>query len=130
MPKFNLTDGEVKALVVFLKSRRGMNFSETSLERYRAALSVRKPDGSDESRSRNSPAPSLLAHGQQVIEDRACTACHKLGSKDGGIAPDLSYEGLRARRAVGLRPLQESALARARFHHAVASASRTAISAR
>ncbi len=35
MPKFNLSDDDVKALVIFLKSRRGMNFAETSL----AALS-------------------------------------------------------------------------------------------
>ena len=31
MPKFDLTDDEIKALVVFLKSRRGMNFSETTM---------------------------------------------------------------------------------------------------
>jgi sulfur oxidation c-type cytochrome SoxX len=93
MPKFNLTDGEVKALTVFLKSRRGMNFSETSLERYRATLSVRKPDGSDESDPQLT-GPAQLAHGQQVIRDRACAACHKLGDTDGRIAPDLSYEGL------------------------------------
>ena len=29
-----------------------------------------------------------------MIDDRACTACHKLSDQDGGIAPDLSYEGL------------------------------------
>ena len=32
--------------------------------------------------------------GEQLLGDRACTACHKLGDRDGGIAPDLSYEGL------------------------------------
>jgi cytochrome c oxidase cbb3-type subunit 2 len=32
--------------------------------------------------------------GEQLLADRACTACHKLHDKDGGIAPDLSYEGL------------------------------------
>ena len=31
----------MKALVIFLKSRRGMNFAETSLEQYRAALNGR-----------------------------------------------------------------------------------------
>ena len=93
MPKFHLNDSEVKALTVFLKSRRGMNFSETSLERYRATLNVRKPDGSDEAVPQLTGAP-LLARGQQLIRDRACTACHKLGDTDGGIAPDLSYEGL------------------------------------
>jgi len=36
----------------------------------------------------------MVKQGEQLISDRACTACHKLGAKDGGIAPDLSYEGL------------------------------------
>ena len=31
------------------------------------------------------------------MTDRACTACHKLRDRDGGIAPDLSYEGLHPR---------------------------------
>jgi mono/diheme cytochrome c family protein len=29
-----------------------------------------------------------------LINDRSCLACHKLGGRDGGIAPDLSFEGL------------------------------------
>ncbi len=36
MPKFNLSDADVEALVIFLKSRRGVNFAETSLDRYKA----------------------------------------------------------------------------------------------
>ena len=32
--------------------------------------------------------------GEQLLTDRACTACHKLRDRDGGIAPDLTYEGL------------------------------------
>lgn len=93
MPKFNLTNDEVKALVVFLKSRRGMNFAETGLERYRAALNVKRP-GDAESKEPQLTGAALASHGQQLITDRACTACHKLGTTDGGIAPDLSYEGL------------------------------------
>lgn len=38
MPKFNMKPDEVKALVVFLKSRKGMNFAETGLERYKLRL--------------------------------------------------------------------------------------------
>ena len=86
MPKFNLSEGDVKALVVFLKSRRGVNFAETSLDRYKAHIenvAVVIPPGTAGEKA-----------GQQLINDRACTACHKLGDKDGGIAPDLSYEGL------------------------------------
>ena len=86
MPNFHLGDAEVKALVVFLKSRRGVNFAETSLDRYKAHIAnvaVVIPPGTAGEKA-----------GEQLITDRACTACHKLGGKDGGIAPDLSYEGL------------------------------------
>jgi sulfur oxidation c-type cytochrome SoxX len=93
MPKFNLTEDEVKALVVFLKSRKGFNLNETSLERYLATVA---PAGKAPA-APVSPAVELAAssaRGQQLIQDRACVACHKLGASDGGIAPDLSYEGL------------------------------------
>ncbi|MEO8595811.1 MAG: c-type cytochrome [Candidatus Solibacter sp.] len=86
MPKFNLPEADVRALVVFLKSRRGVNFAETSLDRYKAHvanIAVVIPPGTAGEKA-----------GEQLITDRACTACHKLGQHDGGIAPDLSYEGL------------------------------------
>jgi sulfur oxidation c-type cytochrome SoxX len=92
MPKFHLTDDEVKALVIFLKSRRGMNFAETSIERYRASLNE-KPETGAPQKTVEAPA-ATVAHGRQLIEDRSCMACHKLQDKDGGVAPDLSYEGL------------------------------------
>ena len=44
MPKFNLSDEDVKDLVIFLKSRRGINFNETSLARYRAHLNGKAED--------------------------------------------------------------------------------------
>ncbi|MCX6621020.1 MAG: c-type cytochrome, partial [Acidobacteria bacterium] len=93
MPKFHLGKDDVKALVVFLKSRRGMNFAETSLERYRLALNARRPS---EETSKQPPlaGAALAVRGKKLIEQRACTACHKLGGKDGGIAPDLEHEGL------------------------------------
>jgi sulfur oxidation c-type cytochrome SoxX len=101
MPKFKLSDEEVKALVVFLKSRRGINFSETSLDRYRASLNKGKaaqPEGAAPS-TETSPkpatvGPTLAALGERLINERSCLACHKLGGQDGGIAPDLSFEGL------------------------------------
>jgi mono/diheme cytochrome c family protein len=85
MPKFSVSDEDTRALVIFLKSRRGVNFAETSLQRYKAQLdniAVVVPPGTAE------------AKGRQLVIDRACTACHKLGDRDGGIAPDLSFEGL------------------------------------
>jgi mono/diheme cytochrome c family protein len=86
MPKFNLSEADVRSLVIFLKSRRGVNFAETEMDRYKAHVAnapVVIPPGTEN-----------LKAGEQLISDRACTACHKLRDKDGGIAPDLSYEGL------------------------------------
>jgi mono/diheme cytochrome c family protein len=89
MPKFDLADDQIKAIVVFLKSRRGMNFAETSMEKYEAKLHETKPLSTGS--AQQTPTASL---GETLINQRSCTACHKLGDKDGHIAPDLSYEGL------------------------------------
>jgi sulfur oxidation c-type cytochrome SoxX len=86
MPDFHLNESDVESLVIFLKSRRGVNFAETSLDRYKAHVAnvaVVIPPGTAGEKA-----------GQQLLSDRACTACHKLGDRDGGVAPDLSYEGL------------------------------------
>ncbi len=98
MPKFKLTDSEVKALTIFLKSRRGRNFNETSLARYRARLEETRPASQPPAAA---PQPSaavsaadLRDRGAGLLRDRACTACHKLGASDGGIAPELTFEGL------------------------------------
>jgi len=97
MPKFNLSEEETKALVVFLKSRRGVNFSETSLDRYRAGLN-REKEGSPMlagvAETKPVASGSLITLGEKLINDRSCLACHKLGNRDGGVAPDLSFEGL------------------------------------
>ena len=99
MPKFNLNDEDVKSLVIFLKSRRGVNYAETSLARYRAKLSPAKAEITPEAalglaaKTPSARAADLVSQGKQLFEDRACAACHKLGDKDGGIAPDLSFEG-------------------------------------
>jgi sulfur oxidation c-type cytochrome SoxX len=93
MPKFRLSDDEIRALVVFLKSRKGMNFAETEIQRYRAKFT-----GGAEVTPAVAKFPQAKsgtpAAGEKLIADRACAACHKLGAKDGGIAPDLSFEGL------------------------------------
>ncbi len=97
MPKFNLSEEETKALVVFLKSRRGVNFSETSLDRYRAGLSKEKegsPMLTEVAETKPVASGSLIALGEKLINDRSCLACHKLGNRDGAVAPDLSFEGL------------------------------------
>ena len=92
MPKFDLSDDEIKAVVVFLKSRRGMNFAETTMDRYRARLQTAAlPAGIS---AVPAEQVSEAARGEQLIAQRSCTACHKLADKDGHISPDLSYEGL------------------------------------
>ena len=93
MPKFNLSENDVRAIAIFLKSRRGVNFAETSLQRYRAALNARRP-AEEVSKEPVLQGAGLLARGEKLIGERACTACHKLGARDGAVAPDLSYEGL------------------------------------
>jgi sulfur oxidation c-type cytochrome SoxX len=97
MPKFNLTDEEVKALVIFLKSRRGFNYAETTLDRYRATLNKGQVTPPAPVANNGQPAPASndpIVQGEQLVKSRACVACHKLGDQDGGIAPDLSFEGL------------------------------------
>src|SRR5208283_2259420 len=91
MPKFDLTDDEIKALVVFLKSRHGMNFSETTMEQYKARLQQTSLPVGAGGAAENAPS---AARGEQLVAQRSCTACHKLGEKDGRISPDLSFEGL------------------------------------
>lgn len=94
MPRFELSDAEVRALVIFLKSRKGLNYTETQLDLFRARLEGRAVDG------RSSVEEAVVAEediemlGARLIEERACLACHKMGERDGKVAPDLSFEGL------------------------------------
>jgi len=94
MPKFNMTDDDVKALVIFLKSRRGINFAETSLQRYRATHVSEVKPGTITTKHAVLTSRTESGQGEKLVSDHACTACHKLGARDGGIAPDLSFEGL------------------------------------
>lgn len=94
MPKFNMTDDEVKSLVIFLKSRRGKNYTETQLDLYRARLEVGDEQDVAEGDAALAEAEDPVAVGERLISERACTACHKLDSVDGKVAPDLSFEGL------------------------------------
>jgi sulfur oxidation c-type cytochrome SoxX len=94
MPKFALQDEEVQALVVFLKSRKGKNFAETDLARFRARQAGSfTPPASSVKPAEAKPA-SLVAQGEELVNRRACAACHFVGNRDGGIAPDLRFEGL------------------------------------
>lgn len=96
MPKFKLTDDERKALVIFLKSRRGTTNTESSVAKYEMVVSTVPPvpESVAAVESKIAAATTPAARGEQLIEGYACLSCHKLGDKDGGISPDLSYEGL------------------------------------
>ncbi|MBK8793224.1 MAG: c-type cytochrome [Holophaga sp.] len=93
MPKFNLNDADIKALVVFLKSRKGRNFAETEIDRFKVKLTGGEPVNAGPKPVDIKPA-EMVKQGEKLVADRACAACHKVGDKDGGIAPDLSFEGL------------------------------------
>ncbi len=96
MPKFKLTDDERKALVIFLKSRRGATSAEGPVAQYEMDVSTTPPvpESVAAVQSKITAAATPAARGEQLIEGYACLSCHKLGDKDGGISPDLSYEGL------------------------------------
>ena len=96
MPQFKLSDDDKKALVVFLKSRRGANESQSSIDAYKLEASTTPPVPESVAAVETSiaAATTSAARGQQLIEGYACLSCHKLGDRDGGISPDLSYEGL------------------------------------
>ncbi len=93
MPKMQLSEEDVKSLVIFLKSRRGINFTETHLDLFRASLEGRRPASEEVSDLVETPE-DLEILGAELVAERACLACHKLGDEDGGIAPNLSFEGL------------------------------------
>jgi len=94
MPQFKLSPADIKALTVFLKSRKGKNFAETEIQRFRV-----KAAGGNELiagflKPVDTKSGDLIKVGERLVTERACAACHKVGAKDGSIAPDLSAEGL------------------------------------
>ena len=96
MPQFKLSDDDKKALVIFLKSRRGNSPSESSVDRYKreASTAVPVPDNVAEVETAITAARTPAERGRQLINGYACLSCHKLDDRDGGISPDLTREGL------------------------------------
>ena len=96
MPQFKLSDDDRKALVIFLKSRRGATASENSVDHYKLATSTTPPvpESVAEVEAQIKSASTSAARGEQLFQGYACLSCHKMGDRDGGISPDLSYEGL------------------------------------
>ncbi len=96
MPKFKLTDDERKSLVIFLKSRQGVDYSSSAVAGYKLAGTTNKPvpESAIAVESTLSTSLTSAARGEKLIEGYACLSCHKLDDHDGGISPDLSREGL------------------------------------
>jgi mono/diheme cytochrome c family protein len=93
MPKFNLKDDEIRDLVIFLKSRRGINLNETGLGQYRMRLAAAKGEAPAGVKDAVARPGDLVIQGRELVKDRACAACHKILDEDGKIAPDLTFEG-------------------------------------
>ena len=80
MPKFNLTPDEVQgAGGVPEEPPRHQLHRDRRSQRYRAKADRRAPRRSGERRAGRQRHPADDAAGEQLIADRACTACHKLG---------------------------------------------------
>jgi mono/diheme cytochrome c family protein len=96
MPQFKLSDDDRKSLVIFLKSQRGTSSAKSSIDQYRMDVSTIPPvpESVAPAESKIASASTPVARGEQLIQGYACLSCHKLGDRDGGISPDLSYEGL------------------------------------
>ncbi len=101
MPQFKMSWEDTRDLAIFLKSRKGFNYNETGLSRYRAKVNpkVEAPEPEIIPASlTTSKTPAGRATGFELLDQHSCMACHKVtdgkNEKDGGIAPDLSWEGL------------------------------------
>lgn len=97
MPQFKMPVDDVRDLVVFLKSRKGFNYNETGLSRYRAKVNP-KLEGPEAAALIPASLPTQPAAphvaGFELLDQHSCMACHKVNDKDGGIAPDLTWEGM------------------------------------
>jgi len=96
MPQFKLSDDERKALVIFLKSRRGANPAASSVDQFKLEASTAKPvpESVADVEAAITAAKTPAARGEELIQGYACLSCHKADDRDGGISPDLSREGL------------------------------------
>lgn len=95
MPKFNLTDQEVKVLVDFIT---------TTLVDDRIASEAWEKTPSD---------PKLVEAGKEIYEQRGCRACHQIGAEGGALGPNLTtvsnrltggYLYARSKHAHAFRP--------------------------
>ncbi len=86
MPTFHMPDEDVEDLTVYLKSLRGRQLYEDPM-----SLRSRTREWREESPDE---VEVTVEAGRVSVQERACLSCHALGDEDGGLAPDLTYQGL------------------------------------
>lgn len=87
MPNMRLSDSEIKALVIYLKSLTGENYARGAVP---AIVEKRKWE------EREPPVvPVTYESGEKLFIEKACNACHAIADEGGDIAPDLSSVGLQ-----------------------------------
>jgi mono/diheme cytochrome c family protein len=86
MPKFTvLSQDDIDDLAIFLKSLKGRSLAEDPMT-YRARMKAFN--------AQTPPVVEVTAEvGKQLVDTRGCYSCHKVGEKDGKLAPDLSFLG-------------------------------------
>lgn len=75
MPDFRLTDSEVTTLTNYIMAR----LKDETLKPLPAAAI----------------APKLAAEGERLFSEKFCDNCHRIGSRPGGIGPELTHAGRR-----------------------------------
>ncbi len=87
MPKMEVTQDEVKSLVIFLKSLTGENLIKGPVERYYALKEWRATQPAE--------VEVTVESGKQVFKNKHCNACHVINGVGAKIGPDLSVYGLQ-----------------------------------
>ncbi len=87
MPKMDLSENDVKALVIYLKSLTGENLVGGPVGHFidRKKWIGQKPEEVEVS----------IDSGRKVFEKKACIACHMINGDGGQVGPDLSVYGLQ-----------------------------------
>jgi sulfur oxidation c-type cytochrome SoxX len=87
MPTFALSDDDVTALTVYLKSQTGENLVRGPVTQY-DSLKVWKA-------VKPADVPLTAEAGETLFREMACNACHTINGSGGKIGPDLSVYGLQ-----------------------------------
>ncbi len=98
MPKQDLSDHQVLALVTFLKAQAGAKVARAPLQAYRASqeqrpewLPLAQIVGGELATAVETLPPAK--RGEALLPKVGCLSCHRLGDRDGRVGPDLSFAG-------------------------------------